>query len=65
MPEQKINAAHAAKLLGVSVSFIRTQVKNGKLAYTTIGSRYFFNQDDVLNLIQTHEPHNNVNNTIE
>lgn len=53
----KLDAVGAAALLGCSVSFIRNQVKNGRLAYTQLGNRYSFEQDDVLKLIKRVEPH--------
>lgn len=55
----RLNAVEAAALIGVSVSFIRTQTQKGLLAYTKLGCRYFYEAKDVLNLIQKVEPHAN------
>lgn len=58
MPEQ-LTSVQAAEFLGCSVSFIRKQKQLGHLAFTQMGSRYTFEKQDLLKLIQKVEPHTN------
>lgn len=56
--KNKISALEAAQLIGVSRNTILVWAKKGKLTHTKILSHYFFDPDDVLDLIETHKPHN-------
>lgn len=47
-----LDAKQAAEFLGCSVSFIRQAKAQGKLAYTQFGSRYTFEESDLLTLIK-------------
>lgn len=52
----KITAKEAALLIGVSPNTILIYAKGGKLPCIKRGARFFFSEQDVLNLIT---PHNN------
>lgn len=52
-----IDAKTAGELVGMSPNTILTWAKAGKLACVKRGSRFFFNKQDILDIIQPHNAH--------
>lgn len=56
----KISPREAARLIGVTSNTILVYAKSGKIPYTKVMSRFYFEKEDILALVKHVKPHKSI-----